>query len=157
MKWLEKDWFKIGVLLLLFIGVYYLISNDTIVTENVVKNTTTNRDISRTNLDIAKQCKDDSQHILQIDGNKARNINSTNCWAIQPQYLYHEDKDTCLYFGGYQCDFGTYVKWHRHITDVYTNELIDVVYVDNSNEVEDWEREAYNKFWDVKYELGFPI
>jgi len=167
-KFIKENWFKLGLLLILALGVF-VFYQDNKKTPNTEKIVTETRN-EGTNIVLAKQCREDGEKLLQEDKEtatrKKQETGVVDCYYMEPHFIFNSDLDTCLYSGGYTCDLldfhkegilkGEHVKqWERHIIDVYTNKTLEFVYVEDSSDVPSWKQEEITNFWNKSSELGF--
>jgi len=160
-RFLKENWFKIGLLLVLVVlaAVIYF----------VYKNWRVNETASES-LKLAQQCNQDGQKLLRADQDTATSLqnqrNATTCYYMEPEYLYNQKLNTCLYSGGYTCNLTNTItsgflkgqpatSWTRHIIDVYSNNTLAVAGVDDSSNVTDFENKLIKSFWDEASKLGF--
>ena len=164
-KFIKENWFKIGVLIVFAFFVYKGIAP--VGSKNLIEKNNTS---DAKSLELAKQCKTDSQKNFQEDMDSATRekykSGVKDCFYFPPQYSFNKELNTCLYYGGYTCDLtkthtdGLFkgmpiTRWSKHITDIYTNKSLTDVYVDDSSDVSDWNMKMIYDFNDKAKELGF--
>lgn len=165
-KFLIKNWFKLGLIMVMLIlaGVIFLIGDRD--SQNEIKSTLG----SKERLDLAVQCREDGESLFQEDKDTASRLRYEkgvlNCYYVEPNFVFNEELNTCLYSGGYSCDLnekqkdgflaGTNAKrWERHIIDIYTNKTIVDSWVLNTNDVSELENNRIEEFWGKSEKLGF--
>lgn len=164
-NFLQENWFKLGVMLAI------LVLAGAIYSGGVPKNfPVQNPPVgSIEKLRLAKQCNEDGQKSFQEDKDSATRDKSgadiVNCYYFEPKFIYSSNLNTCLYSGGYTCDLtkvrnddpfkGEYAtRWYRRIVDVYTNETLVDVRINDSSDVQEWEQRAIGVFWSESAKFG---
>jgi hypothetical protein len=161
---IKQNWFKIGILVAVLVLALSIYGRDK------PHNTQASPLNSEKTLAMAMQCRKDGELKLQEDKDAATNerysAGVSNCYYLEPSYIFNKDLNTCLYSGGYTCDLtkkntegifkGDNAKrWLRHIIDIYTNKTLAEVYVPDSSTVADWLSKQIDEFWNKSKELGF--
>jgi len=161
--WLKQNWFKVGLILAILILAYSIYGGG--------PSAGSDRS-SADSIKLSMQCKVDGEKKLQEDKDTATRLkyerDVVDCFYMEPEYLYNDKLNTCLYYGGYTCDLtkkypegsgffaGEYAKrWTRHIYDVYTNKSLADVSVLDSSDVSEWTQGMISDFWEKSKELGF--
>lgn len=164
---LKDNWFKVSIIIAILVLSWvlykgFVVNNYSVIQQKQLNNTDT--------LKLSMQCKEDGEKKLQEDKDTAvrekYTSGITNCYYIEPSYLFSQYLNTCLYSGGYTCDLDGLIKegflkgqhakrWERHIVDIYSNKTLASVYVENSSNVPDWQQKLITDFWDESKKLGF--
>jgi hypothetical protein len=154
MNWIKQNWFKLGILLLLFavvlLGFFYFFFSWI----------PAHKAISA--LKNQEQCRIVGEKAFKAD---ADIYGSTH--MIEPQYTFNEKLNTCIYSSGYSFENSSSGKcgdilthacdaqWERWVKNTYTNDkIIDVFNSTDKNGEWLTKDETINDFWD-EYEKLF--
>jgi hypothetical protein len=159
--WIKENWFKVGVIVAILILAYSIYDGKNVQVAEINAEDSLNKSM---------QCRKDGEQRFEEDKNTATQekykSDVVNCYYFEPNYIFNQKLNTCLYSGGYTCDLtkkqtegifkGDYAKrWTRHIVDIYSNKPLAEASVDDSSSVPEWLQTQISQFWEESRGFGF--